>query len=67
MMLFDSGSLFKPDLSRRDIAIMVRVLALGADEQEAINELYAGYEAALAIEGGAVRSYCASGPKSVGG
>lgn len=41
--MFDPAREFKPEYSKRDVAIIVRVLGVSATEREAIDTLYEGY------------------------
>src|SRR5689334_10800214 len=57
MSLYNDESSFRPDLSPRDLKLMVRVLGLGTAEQQALNDLYSGYAGTLQTEGGDVRNF----------
>lgn len=55
--LYNSEDSFRPDLSARDLKLIIRVLGLGATEQQLLNDLYSGYAATLQNEGAAVREF----------
>jgi hypothetical protein len=57
MGLYNDETSFRPDLSARDLKLIIRVLVLGEAEQQALNDLYAGYAATLQNEGADVRAF----------
>jgi len=57
MSLYNDESSFRPDLSQRDLKLIVRVLGLGTAEQQALNDLYSGYAGTLQTEGADVKSF----------
>jgi hypothetical protein len=57
MGIYNDESSFRPDLSARDIKVIERVLGLGDAEKQAVEDLYAGFAAALRNEGGAIRDF----------
>jgi hypothetical protein len=52
----DEGS-FRPDLSTRDLKVIVRVLNLHPEAEKALMDLYAGYDGTLQSEGAAVKEF----------
>lgn len=59
MTIFDVDSAFAADFSSRDIAVLIRVLKLNADEEAAVRALYDGYVTALHAKGEAIRAQIA--------
>jgi hypothetical protein len=57
MGLYNDESSFRPTLSSADLKVLVRVLGLGKAETQAVEDLHAGYAAALRNEGGEVRDF----------
>lgn len=59
MSLLGGANSFKPDLSQRDLKVIIRVLGLKGDSLTALQSLYDGYAGTLAAEGAAVREFVA--------
>jgi hypothetical protein len=50
---------FHPDISQRDLRVIIRVLGLKGDSLQALQDLYDGYVGTLASEGAEVREFVA--------
>ena len=48
--LYSGDTSFRPDLSARDLKVIIRVLGLSGDAQKALQDLYDGYAGTLAAE-----------------
>jgi len=59
MGLFSGSNSFRPDLTQRDLKVIIRVLGLQGESLKALQDLYDGYAGTLASEGVAVREYVA--------
>jgi hypothetical protein len=57
MGLYGGEDSFRPDLSSRDLKVVVRVLKLQPDAEKALLDLYAGYAGTLQTEGAAVKEF----------
>ncbi len=51
MGLYNDEGSFRPDLSTRDLKVIVRVLNLQPETEKALMDLYAGYDGTLQSEG----------------
>lgn len=54
---FVDANSFRPDISARDLKVIIRVLELPAESQKALQDLYDGYAGTLTTEGGTVREF----------
>ncbi|HYE60653.1 MAG TPA: hypothetical protein VD997_01535 [Phycisphaerales bacterium] len=59
MALLGGTNSFRPDLTQRDLKVIIRVLGLKGESLTALQNLYDGYAGTLASEGAAVREYVA--------
>jgi hypothetical protein len=57
MGLYGGDDSFRPDLSSRDLRVIIRVLSLKPDAEKALMDLFAGYDGTLQSEGQAVKEY----------
>src|SRR5882672_5209093 len=57
MGLYNDEGSFRPDLSTRDLKVIVRVLNLHPEAEKALMDLYAGYDGSLQSEGAAVKEF----------
>jgi Skp family chaperone for outer membrane proteins len=57
MGLYGGDDSFRPDLSSRDLKVIVRVLHLQPEAEKALMDLYAGYDGSLQNEGAAVKDF----------
>jgi hypothetical protein len=57
MGLYNDEGSFRPDLSTRDLKVIVRVLNLHPEAEKALMDLYAGYDGTLQSEGAAVKEF----------
>lgn len=57
MGLYGGEDSFRPDLSSRDLKVIVRVLKLQPEAEKALLDLYSGYDGALQSEGAAVKEF----------
>ncbi len=59
MSLLHETNSFRPDITQRDLKVIIRVLGLQGESLRALQDLYDGYAGTLASEGAEVREFVA--------